>query len=312
MKASRLLLVAAAMLASVALEAQQTDADSTAGESARTTYAPASAGFGDDAAARSWEMASVTGELQGKLDSKSAKVGDQVVLKTTAKVQSPDGTIIPRGSRLVGHITEVEAHNSDRAIAQIGIAFDHVELKNGTSIAVHTLIHTVRPSFTPNMNAMDDMMNPASASGRIGGDVGGRNSSGLGGGGVVGVNPNLPGYPAGMGNGSVGDADASISRAGGPNTAPTGIGSGGIAPTLGGSAGAQNDGAVEVAGHGDAPAASGVHAAATARTVPHSTGIPGIMLAGVSTSSGLLINADRRNIELEGGTLFELGVVADR
>jgi hypothetical protein len=37
-----------------------------------------------------------------------------------------------------------------------------------------------------------------------------------------------------------------------------------------------------------------------------------VMLAGVSTSSGLLINADRRNIELEGGTLFDLGVVADR
>ncbi len=76
-------------------------------------------------------MTSVTGELENKLDTKSAKVGDRVALKTTDKVQVSDGTIIPRGSRLIGHISELQAHNGDRAIAQMGIVFDRVELKNG-------------------------------------------------------------------------------------------------------------------------------------------------------------------------------------
>ena len=56
-------------------------------------------------------MSSVSGELEGKLDSKTAKVGDRVVLKTTEKVQTSDGTVIPRGSRLVGHVTQVQAHD---------------------------------------------------------------------------------------------------------------------------------------------------------------------------------------------------------
>jgi hypothetical protein len=36
------------------------------------------------------------------------------------------------------------------------------------------------------------------------------------------------------------------------------------------------------------------------------------MLAGSSTASGLLLNADRRDIRFESGMRFELGVVADR
>jgi hypothetical protein len=85
-----------------------------------------------------------------------------------------------------------------------------------------------------------------------------------------------------------------------------------LAPNLGAGANTQNNAPVQVAGHGDAPIQGGAHAAAVARTVPHATGLPGIMLAGVSSSSGLLIDADRRNIEIENGTLFEMGVVADR
>ena len=55
----------------------------------------------------------MTGELDGKLDSKTAKVGDRVVLKTMDKVQTSDGTVIPRGSRLVGHVTEVQAYDPE-------------------------------------------------------------------------------------------------------------------------------------------------------------------------------------------------------
>jgi hypothetical protein len=313
MKASALFPIAVVMLANIPLLAQQTDADSSAAESAKTTYSSAPAGFGDDSATRSWEMAAVTGELQGKLDSKSARVGDQVVLKTTAKVQTPDGTVIPRGSHLVGHITEVEAHSNDRAIAQIGIAFDHVELKNGGSVQVHTLIRTVRPSLKVSSMSDSDMLGP-SMNGRIGGDVGGRNSSGLGGGGMVGANPNSPVYPGAVGDGSIGSAaDGTVNRAGDPTAAGTGMGAGpNLAPNLGAGANTQNNAPVQVAGHGDAPIQGGAHAAAVARTVPHATGLPGIMLAGVSSSSGLLIDADRRNIEIENGTLFEMGVVADR
>ena len=64
----------------------------------------------------------MTGELEGKLDSRTAKVGDRVVLKTTEKVLTADGTVIPRGTRLVGHITQVQPRDScPRGIAQMAL-----------------------------------------------------------------------------------------------------------------------------------------------------------------------------------------------
>jgi hypothetical protein len=294
-------------IAIVRLPAQDTDADAQAKGYANA--APSAGGFGDVAASRSWEMTSVTGELQNKLDTESAKVGDRVTLKTTDKVQSSNGTVIRRGSRLVGHITELQAHNSDRAIAQIGIVFDHAELKNGENVPIHTLIRGLRPRT--NLTAVspmpsDDSMSSTMGGGRMsGGGTGGRGGV-LGGAGGLGASGTAPDQAGSPGGSVAGTAD----RSGGTATG-TGVGTGGGAG-LPSDVNAREDAAVQLAGHGDTGAEGGAHAAAAARTVPRPTGIPGIMLAGSNTASGLFLNADRKDIQLESGTRFELGVVADR
>ena len=91
-------------------------------------------------------MSSISGDLQGKLDSKTAKAGDRVVLKTTEKVQTSDGTLIPKGSRLTGHVTAVQAYSKEHGAATMGIAFDRVEMKGGQSVEIYTLIKGVSPS----------------------------------------------------------------------------------------------------------------------------------------------------------------------
>ncbi|HEX8811035.1 MAG TPA: hypothetical protein VF742_03495, partial [Terracidiphilus sp.] len=48
------------------------------------------------------QLAPVTAELTTKLDSKTAKAGDSVVLKTTEKATMADGTVIPKGSKIMG------------------------------------------------------------------------------------------------------------------------------------------------------------------------------------------------------------------
>jgi hypothetical protein len=308
MKSSPFFVMGVVLLASASLLAQQSEA----GDAAKTTYAPAPTGFGDEAASRSWEMTDVKADLDGKLDTKSAKVGDRVVLKTTDKVQASDGTVIPRGSRIVGHISEVQAHNNDRAIAQIAIVFDHAELKNGQSVPLHSLIRTVRPGGSVTGASMmdddDQMSASAMGGGRMGGGgFGGRAGGGLGAGasatteaGSLGAGP-----VGGVGGGAV---DRTTGTVAGTGTVP------GASPSLdtGAGIGANENGEVQLAGHGDAPIQGGAHAAAAERAVPHPTGIPGVMLAGTSTASGLLINADRKDLEFSSGTRFELGVVADR
>jgi hypothetical protein len=287
-------------LTSIPLFAQQVDADASASAYANT--GAAKGGFGDEAASRSWEMTSVTGELQGKLDSKTAKPGDNVTLKTTEKVQASDGTVIPKGSRLIGHITEVQPHASDRTIAQVGIAFDRAELKNGQSLQVHSLIRTIRPGAS--ISAMDSMSSddPMSGGGRMGGGSRGGVVGGTAGG-ALGAGGNATAEAGSLGAGTI---NGNIDRNGNSTVAGAGTNVGA------GSIGARDDTAVQLAGHGDGPVSGGAHAAAAARTVPHSTGVPGVMLAGSSTSSGLFIDSDRREIQLQSGTRFELGVVADR
>jgi len=268
--------------------ASDANASSSANDSVKVTYAPAAGGFGDLAASHAWEMSAVTGELEGKLDSKTAKVGDRVVLKTTEKVQTPDGTVIPRGSRVVGHVTEVQAYDTDHGPARIAIAFDRVELKNGQSIAVHTLIRSVSPIGMAANSMNDDRVMDMPMSG--GGRMGGGQDAGYGRGG---------GVTRGTG-GLAGDtidrtADAAASESDRANA----------------NLGSTEDSSKAVAGRGDLTADTGAHGVAAARARPHPTGIPGVMLAGNSSSSGVLL-ASLKNIHFESGTQIQLGVVADR
>ena len=50
----------------------------------------------------------VAGQLQNTLDARKAKVGDQVVLKTTQAIKSDGHVVVNKGARLLGHVTLVE------------------------------------------------------------------------------------------------------------------------------------------------------------------------------------------------------------
>lgn len=106
---------------------------------------PSNAGLqapvGDSAA--SAELRPVKGELVGKLDSKSAKPGDNVVIKTRESVKTADGTEIPKGSKLIGHVALVRAHSKDVQNSQLTLDFDHAELKGGQTVAIHSVIESV-------------------------------------------------------------------------------------------------------------------------------------------------------------------------
>jgi hypothetical protein len=68
---------------------------------------------------------------------------------------------------------------------------------------------------------------------------------------------------------------------------------------------------VQLAGHGDPDETTDAHKAAAARAIPRPTAIPGLMLAGNSTASGVFL-AHQKDIEIESGTQMQLGIVADR
>jgi hypothetical protein len=91
------------------------------------------------------EMSPVSGELVSKLDSKTAKTGDSVVVQTKASVKTADGTEIPKGSKLMGHVMGVHPSASGDN-SQVVLQFDHVELKGGQSVPVHSQIQSIAPA----------------------------------------------------------------------------------------------------------------------------------------------------------------------
>jgi hypothetical protein len=98
------------------------------------------------AAAPQVEYSTVKGELVEKLNSKTAKMGDSVVIKTKSNVKTPDGTEIPKGSKLVGHVTAVKPSGNGNENSQVAIQFDRAELKGGQSMAILSEIQSLSPA----------------------------------------------------------------------------------------------------------------------------------------------------------------------
>jgi hypothetical protein len=252
-------------------------------------------------ASGSEEMRPVNGELQGKLDAKTAKPGDQVVVKTTEKTTTADGTEIPKGSRLVGRVTQVQAHEKGQADSQMGIAFDHAELKGGRSIPIHSAILSVNPpasAMTASSMGGGDSIGDGMGGGSMGMGGGGRAMAGggaLGGGGRV----------SGGGSGLVGGTVSSVSSAGGHVGSDVGSTTGGALGATGHAAG-DATGAVSGVGGNVSGTASGASSLAA-----HTTGVPGVMLRGDATGSASgMLSATNKNVHLDSGTQIVLGIAA--
>jgi len=90
-------------------------------------------------------MSPVKGELVSTLDSKTAKTGDSVVVQTKTSVKTADGTEIPKGSKLVGHVLAAKPSGAGEN-SQVALQFDHIELKGGQNLPVHSQIQSIAPA----------------------------------------------------------------------------------------------------------------------------------------------------------------------
>ena len=72
---------------------------------------------------------SLEAQLQSMLDVKKSKVGDEVILKTTKAIKQNGETVVPKGSKLIGRVTEVKQKTKDNATSRIGMVFDRLQGK---------------------------------------------------------------------------------------------------------------------------------------------------------------------------------------
>jgi hypothetical protein len=229
----------------------------------------------------------VDAELTGKLDSKNAAVGQEVSARTKAPAKLADGTALPRGTRLVGHVTAVQAHSKDQPYATLAMTFDRAELKGGQSVALRAVIRSVAPP-APTASTPDGMMaDQQSAMAGPGAQLGGSPSTGSRGG------LGLGGGATGGGVREAGQTSASVGQTAGTTLGGATAGAGGIVD------GAANTEAGVVRQAGD-----------SVSSAPRATALPGVMLSNSADAnvSGTLM-ASGKNISLDSGTQITLGVI---
>jgi hypothetical protein len=100
----------------------------------------------------------ILAELNSGLDSKKLKAGDAVTAHAIEPMKSADGrTIMPRGTKLEGRVTQADARNKGGNASTLGIQFDKATLKDGTEIALNVVIRAMAPrEFSGPVGGGDD------------------------------------------------------------------------------------------------------------------------------------------------------------
>jgi hypothetical protein len=71
-------------------------------------------------------------ELTKTVDAKKVKTGDEVDAKVTQDLKAASGeVVVPKDTKVIGHVTEAQARTKDQKESQLGIAFDHAVTKDG-------------------------------------------------------------------------------------------------------------------------------------------------------------------------------------
>ena len=247
---------------------------SAAGAAGSSTSA--GAGKGNASLANGTTMNAV---LSKSVDSGHCKPGDEVTAKVSQDVKSNGQVVIPKHSKLVGHVTEARVKEKGDAAAQstLGIAFDHAVLKNGQQVPANFVIQALaaaQTSSAANLSAPEPMGAPMGGGGAV-----------RGGGGLVGGVGSSVGGAAGVAGGATGDLGRTA---------------GSVVNTSASTAGS-------VAGH------AGGALSATGQLTSQSTGVfglNGLQLAGQASSAtqGSLITSAGKSVKLESGTQMLLRV----
>lgn len=147
------------------------------------------------------ELHSVTGELVNKLDSKTARPGDDVIIQTSSSVKTLDGTEIPKGSKLTGKVLAVQS-SADGKTSQVALNINRAEIKGGQTLPIHSEIQSVG-SENERSSAAETMARSAQVPGASAGSS--TSPGGAMGAGSSAASSNAPGYAPGYTPGTAGN-----------------------------------------------------------------------------------------------------------
>ncbi len=235
--------------------------------------------------------AEMNATLERSVDARRAKPGDAVTAKTNHDFTTEAGASIPRGTKLVGRVTQARPHARGAAAAdsasQLGIVFDKAVLRDGREVPMRATIQAVAAAQSNTQGRVGSASHDAGAFGAAGGGAAGGSLGGaLGGlGGAVDAGGGFAGSAAGV--------------VGGAARAPRAVGN------------AAASSAANAATQGSAALGSSAGAigglSASGQWLAGSRGAFGlgdldIASAAAGSAQGSLITSASRHVRLDGGT----------
>lgn len=209
--------------------------------------------------------------LENSLDARHAKPGDRVVLKTISAVKQNGETVVPKGARLIGHVTDVQEQTKASGESHIGILFDSLRTGSTETPIIATIVSITQAQTQARTNndllESDTMSSSRSSSSA---DSGQRSS----GGGLLG----------GVGNTVGGAVNTTTSTVGSVAGATTGA----VGSTVG--------------------ATTNTASSTTGNLTGSLRGLQIVQSSNASAEGGSTLSLSGRNLHLDSGTTFNLAV----
>ncbi len=200
-------------------------ADKSGAAASSNTSTSTSAKAGHSSASLS-DGTAMNATLSQPVDAKKNKPGDQVTAKTTEATKSEGKVVIPKGSKLIGHVTECKQRGKEEKESALGIVFDKAILKNGGEIPLNVTIRALAAAQTAAASSVgsDDLSAGGGAVGSAraggGGALGGvRSTAGAATSAVTNTAANAGGVAGGAVNSTVNAAGTARGAVGGLNAA---------------------------------------------------------------------------------------------
>jgi len=286
-RSSLILLLGGAFALTAAAQSQSgaqasTQTDTKASVQAGKTQAGASANTSTNASAQAGpngaSLASgtaINATLNGSVDARKNKPGDTVTARTAEAVKSDGKVVLPKGTKLIGHVTQAKARAKGESESALGIVFDKAVLKSGEEIGLNVAIQAMAAAQS-GVAAGSDLDTMAGAGGSMAGS-----GSAAGRGALGGVASTAGGAVGGMTN---------------------------TAANVGGAAGGVVNSTANVASHSPG-AAGGLNASGTLMSNSRGVfGLNGLNLdfAASNSTEGSVITSTGKNVHLDSGTQFLL------
>jgi hypothetical protein len=90
----------------------------------------------------------ISAELSKPVDAKKVKAGDKVEAKIVADVFFDGQLLVPKGSKMIGHVAASEPRNKGANDSNVGIVFDTLSIK-GRELTLVAVIQAIGPAQLP-------------------------------------------------------------------------------------------------------------------------------------------------------------------